>query len=44
MKLEVLKYLPAAICFAGAAYLLINNIDTGWGWLIVAGIIVSDQD
>lgn len=42
MKLDFLKYLPSAICFAGAAYLLVNHIDTGWGWLILAGILTSD--
>jgi hypothetical protein len=33
---------PSMICFAVAGYLLANNIQQGWGWLLFIGAISLD--
>jgi hypothetical protein len=41
MMRALISNLPAAVCFAGAVAILLNGGTEGWGWLIVAGILVS---
>lgn len=37
-----IRNLPSCICFGGAVLLLALGMTNGWGWLIVAGLLLSD--
>jgi hypothetical protein len=38
-NLLLLFFLPSTVCFLIAGLLAYNSLD-GWGWLIIAGVIV----
>lgn len=35
----MLLRLPPCICFAGAVYLIAIGVTSGWGWLILVGVV-----
>ena len=37
----IARCLVAAVCFISAAYLINRGVESGWGWLIFAGIIAT---
>jgi hypothetical protein len=34
--------LPSVVCFGIAGYLMANNIENGWGWLLLIGLLSLD--